>query len=156
MGDYNRSTFECSLQELDAEMTVAINKHIEQYNLGDILSDYLICIETRNEKIKKGLFAGPGPKLMHSGIVLTPKWLLEAMKADNAPVHVHSIRLADMVVTDYEKSPFYVRIPDNGVEMTGMFTDTRERVSSFIGLGKDSAGEKFKEIIIKAVQDAKK
>jgi hypothetical protein len=64
--------------------------------------------------------------------------------------------LSDIVVTDYEKSPFYSKIPDTGVQVTGRFTDTSESSTSFIGLGKDAAGEKFKSMLIGAVQNSKK
>ena len=47
-------------------------------------------------------------------------------------------------------------MPDTGVTVTRRFTDASESSSSFFGLGKDATGDKFKEIFIKAVQDAKK
>jgi hypothetical protein len=58
-------------------------------------------------------------------------------------------------VEDYEKSSFQKLIPDTGVNLTGQFTDPTERASSFIGLGRDAAGEKFKQLLIQAVQAAK-
>lgn len=156
MGEYNRYTRECSLSDLNTEMIDALNHHIEMYNLGDVPADQLICIETISEKVKKGIFAGPGPKLVCAGVILTPEWLLEVIKADNAPAHARSARLEDIVATDYEKGVFNAMIPDHGIDVSGMFTDTTEKASSFIGLGKGVAGEKFKEMILKAVRDAKK
>lgn len=156
MGDYNRSSRECNLEDLGEEMVLAVNTHLEKYNLGPILDDTLICIEIISEKIKKGLFAGPGPKLARMVLILTPRWIVQVIKSDADAAFARSARLEDIVATDYEKSPFYARIPDNGVEMTGRFTDTTENSSSFIGLGKDAAGEKFKQMIIRAVQEAKK
>lgn len=156
MGDYNRSTHEVNPVNLSAEITDTLNKHIELYNLNSILDDILICIETNSEKIKKGLFSGPGAKNVKSVILLTPHWLLQVIKSDNETAFARSIKLTDIVVTDYEKSPFYSRIPDTGVEVTGRFTDTGESSSSFIGLGKDVAGEKFKKILIETVQNTKK
>jgi hypothetical protein len=156
MGDYNRSTRECSFEGLGAEMVSAAKTHIEQYELGDILADATICIEVTSEKIKKGLFAGPGPKLVKNGIILTPRWLIQILKFNADAAFARSARLVDIVVSDYEKNPFYAKLPDNGMEVSGSFTDAHERSTSFIGLGKDAAGNKFKEMFIKAVQDAKK
>lgn len=156
MGDYNRSSRECKFEDLGQEMVSAVNTHLEKYNLGPILDDTLICIEVTSEKIKKGLFAGPGGRLVRVGMLLTPRWLVQVIKSDADAAFARSARLEDIVVTDYEKSPFYARIPDNGLEVTGRFTDTTENSSSFIGLGKDAAGEKFKQMILKAVQDGKK
>ena len=42
------------------------------------------------------------------------------------------------------------------MEVSGQFTDSRESVSALIGLGEGIAANKFKEIVIKTVQDAKK
>jgi len=89
-------------------------------------------------------------------MILTPRWLLQVIKSDNEAAFARSAQLTDIVVTDYEKSPFYAKIPDTGVEVTGRFTDTSESSMSFIGLGKDAAGEKFKKILIETVQNAKK
>ena len=156
MGDYNRSTREVTFADLSAEMTDAVNKHIELYNLGSILDDALICVEASSEKIKKGLFSGPGAKVVNNIVIVTPRWLLQVIKSDNNPAFARSAQLRDIAVMDYEKSPFYAKIPDNGVEVTGHFTDTSENSTSFIGMGKDAAGDKFKQVLIEAVQNAKK
>jgi hypothetical protein len=156
MSDYNRSTREVTLANLSPEITGALNKHIELYNLGSILDDVLICIEANSEKIKKGLFSGPGAKVVKSIIIITPRWLLQAIKSDDDAAFARSAQLTDIVVADYEKSPFYAKTPDTGIEVTGKFTDASENSMSFIGLGKDAAGEKFKKMLIEVVQNAKK
>jgi len=156
MGDYNRSTRELPFETLPPAMSVALKAHIEQYELGDVLSDVLICIEATSEKIKKGLFAGPGPKVMKVGVVLTKRWLFEIRAADNESPYARSLRLADIVVENHEKSAFARMMPDTGVHITGQATGATEGGTSFIGLGKDAAGEKFKEMFIRAVQEAKK
>lgn len=61
-----------------------------------------------------------------------------------------------MIVEDYEKSRFYSMLPDTGVSVSGKFTDAPENSTSFIGLGKDAAGERFKSALIEAAQEAKK
>jgi len=156
MGDYNRSTIEIKLADFPLEISNALNKHIELYNLGPILNDALICVETNSEKIKKGLFSGPGPKSVKVTVILTPRWLLQIVKLDNNAVFARSAQLTDIVVVDYEKSPFYSKIPDTGVQVTGRFTDESESSTSFIGLGKDAAGEKFTAMLMEAAQKAKK
>jgi len=88
--------------------------------------------------------------------VLTKRWLFEIRAADNEMPYARSLRLADVVVEDYEKSSFYKMIPDTGVNITGQATGATESGTSFIGLGKDAAGERFKETLIRAVQEAKK
>jgi hypothetical protein len=156
MSDYSRSTREVTLSSCSAETMDALNKHIELYNLGPILNDVLICVEANAEKIKKGVFSGPGAKSVKTVIVLTPRWLVQVIKLDNENTFVRSARLSDIVVSDYEKNPFYSKLPDTGVEISGKFTDTRESSSSFIGLGKDAAGEKFRGMLAQAAKNAKK
>ena len=156
MGGYNRSTREMILANVSPDTMNVINKHLEQYNLGSILDDALICIESNHEKIKKGLFSGPGAKMLKVTVILTPRWVIEVYKSDNDVPFARSAQLKDITVSDWEKDPMYAKMPDTGVNVTGRFTDTSESSSSFFGLGKDAAGDKFKEIFIKAVQDAKK
>jgi hypothetical protein len=155
MADYNRTSRECNFEQLGPEIIAAINSHLEKYELGPILNDALMCIEVKSDKIKKGLFAGPGPKLTEVVLLLTPHWLVQTIKIENQPIITRSARLEDITVSDYEKSPFYARLPDHGVEVSGRFTDTNENSTSFVGLGMDAAGTKFKEMFIKAVREAK-
>jgi hypothetical protein len=80
MGDYNRSTQEIAFANFALETTDVLNEHIELYNLGSILDDVLIYVETNSEKIKKGLFSGLGAKSMKAVMILTPRWLLQVIK----------------------------------------------------------------------------
>ena len=56
MSDWKRTTKEVSFVSLSPDKVSAINKYIERYNLGSILSGALMCIQIYSEKIKKGLF----------------------------------------------------------------------------------------------------
>ena len=78
----------------------AIQKHLERYTLGALLDNTMICVETRFDKIKKGLFSSPGKKLVVSTVILTPRWLIQLLKFDAKPVIVQSARLADNVAND--------------------------------------------------------
>jgi hypothetical protein len=156
MGDYNRSTKEISFENISPDVMQAVNKYIETRNLGNILEGASQCIISNNEKIKKGLFGGPGPKSLVQVVILTNRWLILADRVDQNAIYIKSMQLKDIVVEDYEKSSFYKMIPDTGMNVTGMFTDSNEKGTIFLPLGKDSAGEKFKEVLNKSVQDAKK
>jgi hypothetical protein len=155
MGDWRRSTCECSFEDLQPEMVAAVNKHIEQYNLGGIVSGAVICIETSSDKIKKGMFGG-GYKTVLTGVILTPSWLIWAISGDRMGSTVMSARLADLVVQDYATTQFAKMIPDEGLEISGSFTNFPEKGSAFVGLDEGATSRKFKEVVIKAVQDAKK
>ena len=156
MGDYNRSTTEISFANISPDIMQAIKKYIELHNLGDILNGVTHCIVSTSEKVKKGLFSGPGPKLLVETVILTNRWLILADRVDQNAVFIKSMQLQDIVVEDYEKSLFYSKIPDTGLNITGRFTDASEQGMIFLPLGKDIAGDTFKEALIHAAQEAKK
>ena len=154
MSDWKRTTREIPFENLAGGMTSAINEHIEQYNLGPILSDALICIQTDSEKVKKGLFGGKGT--VQVGAVVTPRWLVWVTNGTETQAAVLSAQLINITVQDYAQTPFAKMVPDSGVQVSGMFTDASESASAFIGLDKSLAGKKFREVLIQAAQDAKK
>ena len=154
MSDWKRSTREVSFENLMPEMVTAINKHIEQYNLGPVLSDALMCIQTDSEKPKKGLFGSQ--ETVYTGAVITPRWLMWVTSGTKTETAVLSAQLSDIVVQDYVQTQFAKMIPDSGLNVSGKFTDISENITAFIGLDESAAGNKFKETVIKAVQDAKK
>lgn len=156
MGDYKRSTQEIAFEAIPADVMQSINTHIAKHNLGDILNDISFCLISNSEKIKKGLFAGPGPKVLAETVILTKRWLILAGRADQNAVHVKSMQLKDILVEDYEKSSFYAMLQDTGMNISAPFADANEQGTIFLPLGKDPAGERFKEVLIESVQEAKK
>ena len=154
MSDWKRNTREVSIENLMPEMIAEIKKHIEQYNLGPLLSDAMMYIQTDSEKTKKGLFGGG--ETVYTGAVVTPRWLLWVTRGTKMKTVVLSAQLKDLVVQDYAQTQFAKMIPDSGISVTGKFTDVSENITAFIGLDEGKTGDKFKEIVIKAVQDAKK
>lgn len=154
MSDWKRLTKEVQLDGLMPEMVAEIRKHIELYNLGPILADALMCVQTDSEKIKKGLFGSAD--VVHQGIVVTPRWIIWAVSGTKTGTAVLSAQLRDVVVKDYAQTPFAKMVPDSGIEVSGHFTDASENASAFIGLEENAVGKKFKEMVIQAVQDAKK
>ena len=156
MPDWKRVTKEVPFEALPSEIVSAINAHVEQYNLGPILSDALMCIQTDSEKAKKGLFGGA--ETMRAGVVVTPRWLVWAISGTkrNIGAAVLSAQLINITVQDYAQTPFVKMVPDAGIQVSGMFTDVSENAGAFIGLDEGPAGKKFRDVVIKAAQDAKK
>ena len=154
MSEWKRSTREITFDQLPVDMQAEIRKHIELYNLGDILSDAQMCIQTDSEKPKKGLFS-PAESICQCAVV-TSRWLIWVVRRTKMPPAALSARLADVVIQDYANTPFAKMVPDSGLEVSGRFTDVTENASSFIGLEENVVGKKFKETVIDAVQNAKK
>ena len=153
MSDWKRSTRELTFEQLPSDMRAEIQKHIELYNLGGILSDAVMCIQTNSEKIKRGLFGSA--QSVHQCAIVTPRWLVWTV-SDEKSSAVLSALLKDVVIQDYADTPFVKMVPDSGVQVNGRFTDASENASYFLGLEENAAGMKFKDVVIRAVQDAKK
>lgn len=154
MADYNRSTRELTSQDIPADVRRVLTEHIEFHNLrSTLLQEILIAIESKADKIKKGMFTPAGVKSSVAYVIVTKTWLFDVVKPEGGTFSVLSARLANITVTDYEKDPAYSIMPDTGVFVNGTFTDAGERASKFIGLGKEPAGARFKEVLIQAVQD---
>lgn len=157
MGDYNRSTKEIAFEDIPANVIKSVQTYIEKHDLGNILSNPVMCIVSTSEKIKKGLFGGgAGPKLLIQTVILTDFWLILADNVDQNALYIKSMQLRDITVEDYEKSQFYKMIPDSGMNINGHFSDASEIGTIFLPLGKDDAGEKFKSVLIESAQKAKK
>lgn len=154
MSDWKRTTREVPLEQLPSEMFSAIHRHIEQYNLGPILSDALMCVQTDSEKTKKGLL-GKAESVQMAAIV-TPRWLVWSVDQPQEQAAVLSAQLIHVTVQDYAQTPFAKMVPDSGVQVNGMFTDGNESASAFIGLDEGTAGQKFRQLLIKTAADAKK
>lgn len=150
MGDYKRTTRECSLDSMRPELSAALRMHVDKFNLGDILADVKLCVETTSEKIKKGLFGGG--ETIYTAAVLTKDWLVWANSGTKVTPHAMSARLTQITVQDYAKSSFAKLIPDTGVNINGLKTDTPEAGTTFIGLEENAAGIQFREALIAAVQ----
>ena len=154
MSEWKRKTKEVSLDNLSSEIRDAIQEHLEQYNLGPILSDALMCVQTDSEKTKKGLLGGAESVQMTA--IVTPRWLVWAVDTPKAKPAVLSAQLIHATVQDYAQTPFAKMVLDSGIEVSGMFTDASESASAFIGLEENAAGQKFREAVIKAAAAAKK
>ncbi len=154
MSDWKRSTKEVRFEDLTPEMVGEVRKHIELYNLGPILSDVLMCVQTDSEKTKKGLFGSA--EVVHQGVIVTPRWMVWAVSGTKTRTTVLSAQLKDVAIQDYAQTQFAKMIPDSGIEVSGRFTDASENTSAFIGLDESAVGKRFKETAIRAAQDAKK
>jgi hypothetical protein len=154
VSDWKRVTRGISYDQAPAEFKAEILRHVELYNLGDILSDAVICIQSDSEKPKKGLFGSTETNLVVA--VLTPRWLLWAVSGNKTPVTATSALLNDVLIQDYAATPYARMVPDSGIQVNGKFTDVAESSSAFIGLENNAAGQRFKELAIAAVRNAKK
>ena len=150
MGDYLRTTRECTLDEMNPVVAKSIRDHIQKYELEEVESSILICCETTSTKIKKGFFGGKAEPIQ-TGILLTPRWLVWATAKEEETFGVYSARLDNLQAQDYEKSEMFKLVSDSGINISGLRTDSTEVGSIFIGLGPEAAAVKFRAMLKEAI-----
>jgi len=154
VSDWKRTTREIPFEQAPAEMKAEVQRHIGLYNLGNILIDTEICVQSDGEKAKKGLFGSE--ETNQTIAILTSSWLLWVVSGNKTPATATSALLSDILIQDYARTPFVKMVPDSGIQVSGKFTDVTENSAAFIGLENNAAGQKFMELAISAVQNAKK
>jgi hypothetical protein len=160
MGDYNRTTVECTFDQLQPQIITAIRQYIEDREMGDIEPEILFCCETTSERKKInpiaaliGHFTGrfPHGSIYHIGIIVTPRWLIWATGNVVGEIVVVPADLTKIEVREYE---FKHMLDDTGLHVFGFVGDSRKRAWAFIGLGQGHAAEKFegvlREVVLKA------
>jgi hypothetical protein len=109
MGEYQRTTRECSLESMHPELAASIRAHIQKFELDDIEASTLMCCETISTRQVKRLF-GSKEEVILTGVLLTQEWLVWATGRKNETPDVLSARLRDIRVQDYETSDMYKMI----------------------------------------------
>ena len=153
MNAYTRSTRECTFADLPPELVAAIRKHIQKYKLEDIESSHLICCETTSTIHKTGLFAS-GSETTCTGMLVTAQLLVWTNGEKKDKPTVRSAWLRNMDAQDFENTAMYRVNPDTGMNISGRYTDVTKQGQAFVGLGTDSAGEKFRQVLQHAIQRA--
>lgn len=153
---YQRVTREVRPELLPDEIHAAIQRHFEGHNLGNILAEISMCIETISVRVKTGLFKRHGPQKVTSYAFLTPVWLVYAAVDGKGPVGVMSVKLADATIEDHALSTFYAKFPDRGFHITGNFTGQvgmhgRQQVTLFLALGEEQAAKSFGDALEDAI-----
>ena len=167
MKEWNRTTKKMLLESIPQAMRSTIEEHLDYYNLGPILDDYLICIATESNKRKKGLFGGGVfgvkiPKNVVQVSIVTPSWLVicaQSEKEDSTAAL--SVPLKDALAEDYQNTPDNDIIQDCGIYVNGVYTGRvgmhgNQRIQYFIGLGEEPAASEFKDILFQSIQRNRK
>lgn len=145
MNTITRTTRACTVETLSGALQTAIQAHAAEYGLEDIGSDVLMCCETVSVNQKTGLLSGVGTTV--SAVYITPKWLVWA----DGEAGAGSARLKHIDVRDYRETASYAVSPDHGLNITGRYTDRNRTGLTFIGLGSDADGQKFRLALEEAI-----
>jgi len=153
MNTYTRSTRECTFVDLHPELVTAIREHIDKYKLKGIETTLRICCETTSITQKTGLFTNSSETTI-TGMIVTAQLLIWTNGKKKDKPTVRSALLRNIDVQDFENTAMYHVNPDSGINITGRYTDVTKQGQTFIGLGTDPAGEKFRQVLQHAIQKA--
>jgi hypothetical protein len=148
-----RATRACSVEDLHPKLRDAMRAHAAHYQLGDLESNLLMCCETTSIHQRRGMFGGADTTI--SAVFVTPKWLIWADDTDPNQAGAGSALLRQIDVHDYETTTMYASAPDLGLNVSGHYTDVNKTGMTFIALGSGPDGQRFRQVLEKAMEQTK-
>ncbi|MBN2392867.1 MAG: hypothetical protein JXR84_19200 [Anaerolineae bacterium] len=152
MSSYNRTTRECSVSQLRPELYQAIQDYFQAQQLGDPKTEVLMCCETTSQKKDAGRLAswldGEGDTTVYTGMLLTSQRLIWVRSTEASDMVLNAANLKEIRVRAYT-SPL---ARDSGLEVFGFIGNSKGRVRGYIGMGPESAAQKFCEAVVQAVE----
>ena len=151
MGDYTRSTIECSVNQLRPELRRAIDEYFQKNTLGEVESETLLCCETVSEKKEPGwlasLLGDKAEPLVYTAMLLTATHLVWARGNQQTSVNVTAADLRFIRVKPFVS----LFITDNGLEISGPLGNSKGVVLGYIGMGPEPITQKFCEEVRQAI-----
>ena len=153
MSDYNRTTRDCTVNQLRPELFLAVRNYFQEHQLGDLETETLQCCETiSRKKDTNRLISWLNSDLdttVYMGILFTSEWLIWVRNGDKSGTHLASANLKQISVRLY--SSLFTR--DAGLEITGQVEDSKGMVRGTIAMESVAVAQKFcdevNQIIIK-------
>ena len=151
MSEFNRTTRECSVNQLHPKVFQALKNYFQEKNLGDLETEAVLCCETVSTKNRSGgLFSLLSPSAdttIHTGIVLTSEWMVWVRSGDTSGILLSAANLNSIIVNTY-KSMF---VNDTGLEIIGYIGDSKLVVRGYVGMGPEPATQKFCDEVKQAI-----
>jgi hypothetical protein len=151
---YNRTTRECSANQIHPSLYPAIREYFQTHQLGDLDMETLLCCETISEKRNPGKLAsfleGNPDSITHLAILLTAEWLIWARNGDRSGTIVTGAKLKVIQVNALVAR----RTKGMELEVSGFIAGSKEYVRGNLEMGPDVAAQKFCEVVGQAVLKA--
>ena len=145
-----RKTRACTIDTLDTGLKAAIRAHGTKFGLEDLESDILMCCETITVHRKKGFLGGINTTL--SAVYVTPRWLVWADSSGSTDVVAGTAELNQIDVRGYRAAGQYVITADQGLNITGRYTDEDRTGTTFIVLDTQGNGHRFRHVLHEALR----
>ena len=151
MGDYTRSTRECSVSQVRPELHRALEDYFQKNSLGDIEAETILCCETVSEKKAGGWLATlTGSKdepVVYTAMLLTPTHLIWARGGQQPSINVNTADLRFIHVKSYSS----LFIKDTGLEISGLLGDSKGMTLGYLGMGPEPITQKFCDEVRQAI-----
>ena len=152
MSSYQRSTRECSVNQVRPELLRALQEYFQAHNLGDVETEALLCCETVSEKKAGSLLSGwletDMDTTIYTDILLTAQSLVWARSGERSGLHVVSAKLMNIRT----RSQVSLFSKDLGLEINGLIEDAKSNIRGIIGLGPEPAAQKFCDEVYQAIE----
>ena len=152
MSEYNRTTRECSVTQLHAELRQAIQTYFQEHKLGHLEAETLMCCETISRKrdgSKTFVWLSSKPdEIIYTGMLLTSQWLIWVHHGNVSGTLLNAANLNEI------RAEFYTPLFSNdaGLQIIGYIGDVKAGVRGYIGMGTDLAAQKFCEEVKQAIK----
>jgi len=154
MSDYNRTTRECSVNQLHSELFLAVRNHFQEHKLGDLETDILLCYETTSTKkdsnplvswLNDGL-----DTTVHMGILFTSERLIWVRSGDKSGVLLSSADIKQIAARVYTS----LLTRDAGLEIAGHIEGTKGIMRGVIAMESTSIAQKFCDEVTQVITKA--
>ena len=151
MSDYNRTTRECPVSQLNPEVFLAFRNYFQEQKLGDLEAKTLMCCETISRKKNWGRLTSwlnaTADTTIHTGILLTAQWLIWVRSGDKSGTLLSAANLNHISVRAYTS----LFANDTGLEIIGYIEGSKGPIRGYIGMGSGLTTQKFCDEVKQAV-----
>ena len=152
MSHYQRTTRECTLDELHPELARAIRQYFQQHEIGNIEAEILMCCETSSARTSTNWLDAKLNSDLDTNttlaLLLTPQRLVWALNGERSGTVAASALLKDLGVKVFAPKG----TQDFGLDVYGRMEGTTVRAGGKLVMGSEAAAKKFCEELGKAMQ----
>lgn len=113
--------------------------------MNDLEADILMCCETLSVRQRRGFWRGIRTTL--STVYVTPKWLVWADSTDRSDANVGGSQLICVDLWDDQATTNSPIASDQGLNITGRYTDETKTGIVFIVLDSNLDARKFRQVL---------
>ena len=147
MSHYQRTTRECTLDQLQFELAHALREYFQQRQLSNVEAEILMCCETSSARTSTNQLDAKLNSDLDTNttmaLLLTPQRLIWARNGERSGIGVASAQLIELRVKVFAPRGS----GDFGLDIYGHMADTKVRTGGKLIMGPEEAAKRFCEAI---------